>query len=146
MNWDRELDAFVAALGKNPASPKRLRLLRRLADASGAGEDAVTMQLGVARVLSTGLHTLHGTAEDSTSGKARADWKRKEDRLRARMSTQLAIVMLYVYRAASDSELLRYVEFAESPAASWLFDANRRAVGAVIERLQRDLVRELSPH
>ena len=131
---DRGMAEFALTLKTSPPSERRRELIERLDWVSGAGD--VSADVAAALASSVTRAVALNTPSDRRASRRQIESQAEELRANAAgpMRKAAAISMLYTYRALSDEELERYVEFESSEAGRWYNALLRRALLASLTR------------
>jgi len=125
---DRVMAEYGARLKASPPSQRRIELIERLDWVSGASE--VSADVAAALSSSVTRAVALNTPADRRASRRQVESQAEELRATAAdpMRKAAAISMLYTYRALSDEELERYVEFESTAAGRWYNALLRRAL------------------
>jgi hypothetical protein len=128
-----QLLAYRQQLKKNPASPSRLELVKRLDTATAATDLAIDSQLTVSgafiRLINPSLPDTKQLSEKNLQSLLIAMRPQLEPQLR-----QIArVTYLYTYRSISDPQLDQYVALYESETGQWLTATLNRGIRAALD-------------
>jgi len=123
--------------------PERTDLLKRLVATTGAVADQVATDGAATRTLGLAERRLQPEAERQSIEEIEATLANRGEALGGALVFQQGIVFQYIYEHASDDDLARYTEFCESDAGAWLFSANRQSLDAVMNHIERAVLKRL---
>lgn len=134
----------VADLEQNRPSLRRLDLIERLDEGSGASETTVDVTVAIVRSLTVafqpGLPAVAGLSRDQLDRQiTQARNRTLED-----MRRVCLVSMLLAYRGLSDEELDQYVQFVESEAGQWYMSVTNSALLAAINAAADTTASELA--
>jgi hypothetical protein len=134
----------VADLEQNRPSSRRLDLIERLDEGSGASETTVDVTVAIVRSLTVafqpGLPAVAGLSRDQLDRQiTQARNRTLED-----MRRVCLVSMLLAYRGLSDEELDQYVQFVESEAGQWYMSVTNSALLAAINAAADTTASELA--
>lgn len=105
----------------------RVSKLARLTRAFRAGESATSMMIGMASAVAYGAAVASPNGDERVAREMRRKFEAQREELTETMNRQLTKVFAYAYRALSDDDLDRYLEFAQTPAAQHFTDITIKA-------------------
>jgi len=126
-NIGRELQSYAADLAKNPPAPARVAIVGRIIRSTRHVETAVEMSMDPLVAVGVALGR-----ECGGNGSPGDNAKKLRDLQAAKMRDSAPVVLLFLYRAASDAELTEYAQWFESPDGQKLVGLTLDAIGKAL--------------
>jgi hypothetical protein len=123
----------VADLERNRPSPRRLDLIERLDAAGGASETTVDVTVAIVRSLTVAFQPGLPSVARLTREQLDSQISRARNRTLEDMRRVCLVSMLLAYRALSDDELDRYVQFVESEGGQWYMSVMNNALLTAVD-------------
>jgi hypothetical protein len=112
---------YTARLSVSAPTSIRLRMVRRFDAATGYSRDLFEIHFAVGRSIAEAFAPHFPEDQRVTQEELDARFEQLAPVLASRLRSQIEVSVLFSQRSLSIVEVARYVEFVESPAATWLF-------------------------
>ncbi len=126
------------------ATPKRMALVQRLDEVTGASQFSLDMQMTMAEVTMRNLNRIVPAAQriPPEQMEQMLQQMRMQSVYPVRQGTRLN--MIYAYRSVTDEELERYIELNETDYARWMTEVMNGAWKAVTRQAAEDLSEQIN--
>jgi hypothetical protein len=114
-----ELEGFGAELAAAPPAAGRVVLLSRLNEAFDGTTMAVDATLAIAMAVASGMNAVTPTELQADPATLREQIEAGRAPLAAQMDRYILVYYLFTYGELTDTEVLSYIDFLESPAGIW---------------------------
>ncbi len=114
----------------------------RMASSINAGESSANMLINVTTAIAYGIAIASPHGDVAMVKSMREQMEAQRPQMVAALGQRSIGIFAYTYKALSDEELEKYVQFAESPAGKRYHDATTRALDRVFAKASLDMGRD----
>jgi hypothetical protein len=140
---ESEKEQFAQRLLSVPPDPQRLKLVQRLDDVAGGSQAATEVVISMMRIIANASSKMARPEQRPGPNEINTMIEQLRPRLSTAIQQRTLLTNLFAYRSIADAELLRYIEFHETPLGQWYVEIVKAALLDAMTKASEEAGKEI---